>query len=325
MQASPSDDAANASLLRSGLPYTVAQVNYRLSSKFPYPTPIHDVLAGYDWIIEHLLPKRSITRPGRSDHVGRIAVVGELIGGSLATMLALTECRRGEPGVTAAAVNSPIVDWVLPEDIDESAESLLQARQDFFAKPAAYFDPFASPILFFRTPGAEVPVIKPEMDDMTCLSMIEREDFYRQQMMLSGISNEESPPTEPTAKKKAPRLFPSKNLNLELPSLYASCGTTPPLRDQALELTQAMRKSIARSHKAHLTRAAGFGRKALQDNELDQMDEEELRVRQASEDMAQQKVILNQQAGSGLWDQTPAGRRRMGDAVAWLREKLSAL
>ena len=334
LQPNPADDVANALTLRSGLPYTVAQVNYRLSRRLLYPTPVHDVLAGYDWISAHLLPKRSITRPGRSEHVGRIAVVGELIGGSLSTMLALTECRRGEPGVFAAAVNNPVVDWVLPDTVDEPTESgnsttaLLQARQDFFPKPTSYFDPFASPLLFFRTPGAEVPVVRSEVDDMTCLSMIEREDFYKQQMMLSGISSSNSssdlddPAEEPAVKKKASRLFPSKNLNLELPSLYVSSGDSSPLHGQAVELSQAMRKSITRAHKAHLTRVMGFGRKVLQDDELDQMDEDELRTREAAEEMAQKKVCFKAHEGIGLWDQSPSGRRRMEDAVAWLKEKL---
>lgn len=253
-------------------------------------------------------------------------------------MLALTECRRGEPGVAAAAVNNPVVDWVLRETNDQEtpveskhtlpsslAADLLAAREELFAKPAAYFDPFASPMLFFRTPGAEVPVVRPEVDDMTYLSIIEREDFYRQQMMLSGISNSDSSPEglpETTMKKKSSRLFPSKNLNLELPSLYIASGSASPLLEQALELSQAMRKSIARSHKAHLTRAAGFGRKVLRDDEADQMEEEEVRVKEEAEQMAQEKMYLQSHEGAGLWDQSPAGRRRMGDAVAWLREKL---
>lgn len=35
---------------------------------------------------------------------------------------------------------------------------LLEARETFFAKPTGYFDPFASPLLFLRTPGKGIPV-----------------------------------------------------------------------------------------------------------------------------------------------------------------------
>jgi hypothetical protein len=47
----------------------------------------------------------------------RLGVCGELIGGSIAAMLALTECRVGESRIGAVAVNSPIVDWVFPDNL----------------------------------------------------------------------------------------------------------------------------------------------------------------------------------------------------------------
>jgi hypothetical protein len=46
-----------------------------------------------------------------------MGVCGELVGASLATMLALTECQRGMSRIVAAAVNNPIVDWVFPDDL----------------------------------------------------------------------------------------------------------------------------------------------------------------------------------------------------------------
>jgi len=207
---------------------------------------------------------------------------------------------------------------------------LLHARDDLFSKPEAYFDPFASPMLFFRTPGTEVPVLKAELDDMAYLSMIEREDFYKQQMMLSSLTSSSSSdltPAENSArdkvKKKASRLFPSANLNLDLPSLYISTGASSPLHDQATELSHVMRKSIFRQHKARLTRAAGFERKVLRDDELDQMDEEQARVLEAAEAMAEQKVCFQASEGSGMWDLTAGGRNRIGCTITWLKEKLA--
>lgn len=34
---------------------TVVCIDYRLSTNNPYPTPIHDVLAGYDWVQQNLV------------------------------------------------------------------------------------------------------------------------------------------------------------------------------------------------------------------------------------------------------------------------------
>lgn len=347
MLSNPENDVANAAYLRSRLPYTVAKVNYRLSSSHPYPTPVHDVLAGYDWVQEHLLPKRSITRAGRAEHVGRVCVMGELVGGSLASMLALTECRKGEPGVVAAAINNPLADWVQPEDeIDVTSpksslarfgqkhdglrlDDLLRARGNFFPKPETYFDPFASPLLFFRTPGAAVPPNRrSEVDDLELLSAIEREDFHRQQMLLSGMSNVSlqdiasgKDEVKPVA-RKASRLFPNKGLNLELPSLYVSAGNTSPLSDQAQELSQAMRKSIARQYRAKYSRRSGFGHKMLMDHEAEQMDEEQRLEKLAEEAEADEKVSISWSEGLGLWDQTAAGRKGLEATTAWLREKL---
>lgn len=353
MLSHPESDIANASYLRSRLPHTVVQINYRLGSRHPYPTPIHDVLAGYDWVHEYLLPKRSITRAGRPEHVGRICVVGELVGGSLATMLALTECRKGEPGIVAAAVNNPMVDWVAPEDdLDVTApksslakfgqnyagletSDLLRAKGNYFPKPETYFDPFASPMLFFRTPGAEIPPSRrSEVDDLELLSSIEREDFHRQQLLLSGLSTrslqdiasgkeEDANAAKPTAPlRKSSRMFPSKNLNLVLPSFHVSTGNASPLSDQAQELSQALRKSVVRQYRATSSRRADFGHKVLMDHEAEEMHEEQRLEKLAEEAEADEKVSLSWSEGLGLWDQTAAGRKGLENAATWLREKL---
>jgi hypothetical protein len=47
------------------------------------------------------------------------------MGGSIATMLALTECRIGESRIVAAAVNNPIADWVFPDDLPAVSPSEL--------------------------------------------------------------------------------------------------------------------------------------------------------------------------------------------------------
>lgn len=85
----------------------------------------------------------------------------------MATTLALTECRTDEnAAVVAAAVNNAVFDWI---NIDKAADDSLKVgeshasrivsselcrqRTVLFRKPEDYFDPFASPILFFRAAG----------------------------------------------------------------------------------------------------------------------------------------------------------------------------
>lgn len=140
-------------------------------SFYKYPTPIHDTLTAFDWIQTHLRPT----------HLG---IIGSHIGGSLALMLALTEAQS----VKAVAAISPVCDWpgldeycateplsdgrtpakwsskrkiyraTAPSDLI----SLLAAREKFFTSPERFFDAFASPVLFLRSAGRDVPRAFPE-------------------------------------------------------------------------------------------------------------------------------------------------------------------
>ncbi|KAL2443929.1 hypothetical protein ABEF95_014130 [Exophiala dermatitidis] len=130
--------------------------------------------------------------PGLPPAPPRICLLGSHIGGALATMLALTEPNR----VHALAALEPMVDWVgLDELVKEqqqqqqrqqqqlsssessqkkritsthhshrtaalvaaAAEKLIELRGRLFDSPSAYFDPFASPLLFLRAPGRDTP------------------------------------------------------------------------------------------------------------------------------------------------------------------------
>ncbi|KAF2870250.1 Alpha/Beta hydrolase protein, partial [Massariosphaeria phaeospora] len=107
------EEDAIISILGASSGATIARINYRASSQHQFPTPLHDVLFGYDWIQENLLVQDD-SRPRR---LARLGVCGELLGGSLATLLALTECKLAHSRIGAAAVNNPILDWVFPDDM----------------------------------------------------------------------------------------------------------------------------------------------------------------------------------------------------------------
>ncbi|PYH84974.1 hypothetical protein BO82DRAFT_275723 [Aspergillus uvarum CBS 121591] len=153
-----------------------------------YPTPVHDTLAGFDWIHQYLRPKR-------------LGVIGAHIGGSLAIMLSLTEAQS----IHAVAALEPVCDWTgldehclltMPDATDSSPATmstaapaadaktpkkrtsvgrtntpptaphdlipLLKARRLYFTASERYFDAFASPILFLRSAGKDVPRTFPE-------------------------------------------------------------------------------------------------------------------------------------------------------------------
>ncbi|RMJ26760.1 hypothetical protein PHISP_02360 [Aspergillus sp. HF37] len=181
-------------VLASSTYSTVVTVNYRLDTASPidtptpeqshdehggktipfykYPTPTHDTLAGFDWILQNLQP-------------AQLSVLGTHVGGSLALMLALTESKS----LHAVGALEPVCDWVeldeyctIPSENGSGPQHarsprksrdagsiappdlvpLLQARESFFQTPERYFDAFASPILFLRSAGSFVPRMFPE-------------------------------------------------------------------------------------------------------------------------------------------------------------------
>lgn len=317
-------DASNVAALQDNLSCHVVQINYRCDQDQRFPVPVHDVLAGYDWIIKNLLPKRAISRPGRSEHVGRLAVCGELIGGSLGLGLALSECRIGEPGIVAAAINNPIVDWSTIHDrnwmpfkptskVHNYAglawDDLAGYRDALFRKPAHYFDPFASPIMFFRSAELEVPdyVEEQPLDEMEELVRFEREESLREQLMFGdqpGSAGLEG--TKSTKKRRVSRRFPSKALGLRLPNFRLESGSDAVVSGQAIELAHQLRQSFKRQRKP------GPSRIGITDFQ----DEQAL-------DAASDQIRHCWHAGLGLWDDTKAGKERMLEAARWLGYQLS--
>jgi acetyl esterase/lipase len=356
------------SILRETTSATIARINYRASAEHQYPTAFHDVLFGYDWIIDHLL-RGEADRP----HLARLGVCGELIGGSLATMLGLTECRADESRIFAGAVNNPIVDWVFPDELpsvdpsdlpeplapDETelpAESdpmdtrrtepaspipkspkrsrkkhpptswqlygdnsiiptlTLSAERDvLFRKPEHYFDRFASPMHFFRSPHAQM--IMPEQDDMYASRQpIEPLDPDIQMSLdhYAAVSNEAEAPELPyLARCRAyARIYPPGGTDLKLPHWHVTTGDESPLLDQATELTKMLRRSVARQ----MLRSYA-GRTRWQDEAEKQMYGER----------ALERVQLDTSTGLGLWTEHQDGQdgqKSLRAVGAWMKERL---
>ncbi|KAL2415534.1 hypothetical protein ABEF95_001938 [Exophiala dermatitidis] len=171
-------------------------INYRLRAgpaeeddekgpKFQFPIPIHDVTTVFEYLnsASPTLPWNSREQQDQEDGPPapppKICLLGSHIGGALATMLTLTESDR----VHALAALEPMVDWVGLDELVKvqgqeqqhhdsrkrtthaataalvaaAAEKLIKLRARLFDSPSAYFDPFASPLLFLRAPGRDTP------------------------------------------------------------------------------------------------------------------------------------------------------------------------
>jgi acetyl esterase/lipase len=325
------NDSAIVSALSAASHATIAQINYRSGPLSPYPTPVHDVLTGYDYVksrfSQDLNPWTTTTRSGRvkKPHL-RIGVCGQLVGGSLAAMLGLTESRIAQDRVAAVAAHAPLTDWVFPERVQTLEDALLGTgdgendailgktarrkrkskarlpsweefsdgdgglstcnlqvlREQLFKKPANYFDPFASPVHFFRSPSANVP--GSPIDTAS-----ERETISEGEDPLSALSL--SPPGKP---RKAHRKFPPSNSTLLLPSFRLSTGTTTPLADMNEEFVKLLRRSVVRSVLARADTQALLDR--FEEESLDRDERLELAVSEA-----ERRVEYHVNEGGGLW------------------------
>ncbi|KAI1496672.1 hypothetical protein F5X99DRAFT_399529 [Biscogniauxia marginata] len=185
------------------LRYPTAVINYRWSGFSPFrvpntssfgspgkdgkhrkkylgwPTPIHDVLNAYTWILENFRPP---------DHARKaIYVYGSYLGASLASSLALTESYLHRPmTIRGCIAYNGIYEWTrccpdhpihkikrriktehgyrsvvkfrpMTPSWDADFHTIEQNIEQLFGDPQHLFDPFASPCLFFYTPGLLAP------------------------------------------------------------------------------------------------------------------------------------------------------------------------
>ena len=175
----------------------IIQPHYRLGAEHQYPGPVHDAAVAYQGAIDWLRTFNEKRAQQHENHDAaeqqhsqlKIGLTGELVGGSLAVALGLTECRITDPArVVAVSVREPILDWVFEHDtslqrdattaFEEGHESdlkqkhqredivdafhLLRHRSFPGRYPYRYFDPFASPLHFLRSPSGRLPSSGPE-------------------------------------------------------------------------------------------------------------------------------------------------------------------
>ncbi|KAI9877695.1 MAG: hypothetical protein M1830_003102 [Pleopsidium flavum] len=334
----PEDDLLSSLCISSGS--TIVHVHYRLSAdvQHQFPKPIHDVLAGYDWVLKHLA-HGAVSNSGSppSERAKNIGVYGELVGGGLAAMLALTESHIGRPGIKAAAVDNPILDWTFPDTVSNQdiereeaeydssnvigkkkhiskakvsdswtafgkrssidANHLLSLRKSCFSNPEQYFDPFASPLLFFRTPGIDIPPEDPPS-------------------ILLESSTPISAEGTATKRRKAHRKFPPMGSGLVLPNIRIGVVEDDLLQDQGVALADLMRRSIV-MHERLLRRDVSSDpwdyNQVQVSAEIDRVNNE-----------AEQRVQLVRKPGVGILGTKSAAERvkEMMQVGQWFRDVL---
>ncbi|OAP61371.1 hypothetical protein AYL99_03574 [Fonsecaea erecta] len=205
---------------------SLVSISYRLGNSIDpavppkestcFPVPVHDVSTAFDYL----------TSPTSPFNVGfegppKICLLGRNIGGALATMLALTKPNE----IHALAVIEPMVDWTGLDDVVEqlrvvdtsspsqkrqkqkvasrygvdtqsviaAAEQLIRLRSRLFETPSAYFDPFASPMLFLRASGKDTPLsttVASQSIDHTALDQLDSDGDYDSLGSVDGGSRQ---------------------------------------------------------------------------------------------------------------------------------------
>lgn len=147
------------------------------STPLHWPTPIHDTLFAYEFLVEHLSPPPDDTTGSRLQR-RPVYVYGSYLGASLASSLALTESHTHQPmAIRGLLAFNGIFNWttLLPDhpnnklmldellhidsldENDKDVRCMKHLMPSHFDQPANLFDPFASPVLFFHTAGMLVP------------------------------------------------------------------------------------------------------------------------------------------------------------------------
>lgn len=247
------------------------------------------------------------------NHIGRIgieaaAVVNPVVDWTFPDTVSSQELRQDEEeaeidnntiGKKRRSSKSKILgSWTaFGEQGPVNANCWLSLRKKCFSKPEYYFDPFASPLLFFRTPGLEVP-----SEDPPCA---------KSELSGSGSGEETS-----IIRRKAHRRFPPTGSGLRLPNMLISVGEDNLLRDQGVELAELMRRSLV-MHERLLRRNEisdpWFYNRAQVNEGTRGLNEE-----------AEQRVQLLKKPGTGLLGlKSPTERRKeMADIGNWLCDVL---
>lgn len=294
--------------------WPVASINYRwgtgdqsfvnennATTPLQWPTPVHDTAFAYSWIVSNLAPEGNQRRD--------IYAYGSYLGASLAASLSLTECQpHVRFGVRGFAAYNGVYNWTMflpghpmyrrkstkglnlagpllsePLAMGSHMKVLLDDMDGLFARPSNAFDPFASPSLFFHSPGMHVPA---SFDDPApsplsqMISLVTGQDDARDAELI-----EMKPP------RKSYMVYPPRTSTLKIPQTLLlhdkfnrskmgrrwrltkkHPGNTP--KTQAEELAGLMRRSINKVE---------FGERVKWDDQMDSWEAQALQRVQVAE------------------------------------------
>ncbi|KHN99015.1 uncharacterized protein MAM_02713 [Metarhizium album ARSEF 1941] len=210
-------------------PFSTPSKESKVFSPLHWPTPVHDTAFAFAWLVESLAPPKHDRRD--------IYIYGSYLGASLAASLALTEAHtHARFGVRGLIAYNGVYNWTMflpdhrinkppkrtkvaaapPGPAEGSQLHRLQERMPaMFDAPSNLFDPFASPSLFFHSPGLLVP--------QSFFMTLEHSALIENMM-----NDEEIPPLKPIkAPRKSHLVFPPRQSTLKIPDTLLLFDSAP--------------------------------------------------------------------------------------------------
>ena len=177
---------------------------------------------------------------------------------------------------------------------DLPTSSLLSARSNLFKNPSSYFDPFASPTLFLRTPGL-LASSSHDSDSASPTSFLHDDE--------NRVAN---------TPRKAYLRYPPSHTALHLPTFRVEMGAQSPLRDQVEEFVALLRRchrlDRSKNEKSHQLEeievkddGTGDAHKVVE-NSPDRTKKGSQRHPTVQELEIAKKVELRVNEGVGLWE-----------------------
>ncbi|KAI2628782.1 hypothetical protein GGR54DRAFT_362860 [Hypoxylon sp. NC1633] len=310
---------------------SVGQSGEQERSHLSWPAPIHDTARAYDWIVENLGPSTYTRRD--------IYVFGSYLGASLATSLALTEthphvrmgvrgyiCCNGIYNWTTFLPDHPInkmprlrsmhiLEEILARPDDPNFQQLRQHAEALFGRPDNLFDPFASPCLFFHTPGLLVP---PSFDASALPPPAPLLTVGDEFVSLDGAPGLSMSNTLP---RKSPLGFPPRAATLKIPETLLLHSTPPPLPPSLYRRRQRRKKDYpGNNFKAQAEDLARVMRRSIDKIELKERSKWDDDIEAWKDEAARRVQIYDTGPNSGDFELGTKGEEL---AAAWLEDHIS--
>jgi hypothetical protein len=270
-----------------------------------------------DWVFpDHLPPVGASDLPEPVSDDETAFPSDEDMNDSLSSTISTKPPKKPTKRKKKPSKKQPYTSWQAQSDNSViSTAALCKERDRLFHRPDDYFDRFASPIHFFRSPHAQM--VSPVRDDPIAPTMqLDPTLDLEAQMSLNHFASFSSRPPEPLALptlqrcRSYARSYPQAGNKLSMPVWNITSGAQTPLHDQSIELSKVLRRNIAR-----YTLKTRHGRTKWHD----------AAEKEVYEAFAEERVRVETLQGAALWsyqDSNPDWRKELDKVGTWMKQNL---